>query len=164
RIRRRNVLEVLGGAIIVAAGVRIVWTETRPLMIAGGVAMALGALLMTSVILLRARNASPPPLDAPTRDVLAYERSELERQARLLERVWVWYLAPLLPGVALIYTDELLRAIERGEPGAIATSIALFIAALLCFVVVGRLNARSARRLRDRARGVAEAADDAEAS
>lgn len=154
RIRRRNAIEVFGCAFVIASGVQIVWTETRPLMVAGGVAIALGATVVAAMLLVRARNAAPPPLDAPTRDILAHERRELDRQARLLERVWVWYLAPLLPGVILICSDELLLAIERGSPYAIVEAAGFFLAALLAFVFVGWLNARSARRLRLRARGI----------
>jgi hypothetical protein len=93
KIRRRNVRELVAGALGAIAGGWIAYDASSLLLLLGGVAMAVGALTVTAIIVLRARNVSPPPLDAWTREVIAFERSELERQARLLERSWTWYLA-----------------------------------------------------------------------
>lgn len=148
RIRHRNVREIVAGAVVVLAGVRIAYRAHTLLVTLGGASMAIGAAFVTASILLRARNLASPPSDAPTRDVLAYERAQLERQARLLERVWVWYLAPLVPSVVLIYADVLSRALAEGRPLALPLGRAL--ATLLVFVLIGWMNGRAARALRAR--------------
>jgi hypothetical protein len=152
-IRRRNLREIAAGAVVIAGGAGIAATAPARLGQLGGVAMVLGAIAVSLFIALRARNRPAPPPAAPTREVLAHERAELERQARLLERVWIWYLAPLLPSVVLIYADALIRALGRSGPErtvGIALSAGLFGASLAFFVLIGRLNARAAQRLRAR--------------
>jgi hypothetical protein len=144
-IRHRNLREVVAGVVVIASGLWIAWTAWSTLVAIGGVAMAIGAASVTTVILLRARNIVPPPPDAPTPEIIAYERAQLERQARLLERVWAWYLAPLLPGIVAIYVDVFLRA-----PHARPRIGAMFLGTLAFFVFLGWLNARAARRLRSR--------------
>jgi hypothetical protein len=85
--------------------------------------------------------------------VLAYERAELDRQARLLERVWIWYLAPLLPSIVLLYAEGIQRSLAQ-EGGArsagLAIHLTLFAVSLGLFVFLGRLNRRAARGLRER--------------
>ena len=115
--------------------------------------MVAGALFVAAFLLARARNLRAPDPAAPTSEVLAHERAQIERQARLLERVWIWYLAPLLPSVALIYADSLQRALARsdGAPGTgVGVIVALFAASLGLFVLIGWINRRAARRLRER--------------
>jgi hypothetical protein len=151
KIRRRNLREVAAGAFVVAGGVTIAARAPTALGLAGGVAMALGAIFVSVFIFLRARNLRAPEPAAPTSEVVAYERAQLERQARLLERVWLWYLAPLLPSVALIYAESLQRALDRPDPtGGVALTAALFAASLGVFVVIGWINKRAARGLRER--------------
>jgi hypothetical protein len=152
-IRRRNLRELAAGAVVIAAGASMAASAPTLLAKLAGAAMAAGALAVMLVIGLRARNADPPPPAAPTREVLAYERAELDRQARLLERVWAWYLAPLAPSLALFYADALLHALERtgrARTAGVATSVGLFAWSVALFVLIGWLNGRAARRLRER--------------
>ncbi|APR78219.1 Hypothetical protein A7982_03566 [Minicystis rosea] len=152
RTRRRNAREIAAGALVVLGGIAIATHAPTRLGMLGGVAMALGATIVSLFIVLRARNHPAPAPTAPTREVLAYERAQLERQARLLERVWIWYLAPLLPSIVLIYAESLLRALEGGGPGrnaGIAVAVGLFVATIAFFVWLGRMNARAARKLRE---------------
>jgi hypothetical protein len=65
--------------------------------------------------------------------------------------VWLWYLAPLLPCVALIYAESLQRALGRPDPTrGVALTAALFAASLGVFIVIGWINKRTARGLRER--------------
>jgi hypothetical protein len=147
-IRWRNVREVVAGTIVVVAGARTALHSSSLLVSIGGASMALGAVSVTAVIVTRARNAAPPPSDAPTRAVLAFERAELDRQARLLERVWLWYLAPFLPSLVAIYAAALLSALEKGENRGVIVSLGLFVGSLGFLGAVGWVNTRAARRLR----------------
>lgn len=153
RVWLRNLRETAAGVLVAAAGVAIATHAPTTLGMLGGVAMVLGAVGVSLVIALGARNRRAPEPSAPTREVLAHERGELERQARLLERVWLWYLAPLLPSVALIYAEALIRALGHAGPArtvGVAMSLGMFAVSLGFFFLVGRLNARAARELRAR--------------
>lgn len=160
RIQRRNLLELLGGAIVIVLGLNMVWTEIRPLGRLGGGALALGALVVMITLLRRGRNATPPPPDASTREVLSYEQGELERQARLLESVWTWYLAPLLPGALLKWADELVVARGNHDTQGVMVAVVSCVAGLICFFLVARYNVRAARKLRERARAILGSDED----
>lgn len=153
QIRVRNLSEIAAGVTVIAAGAGIAASAATLLGKLGGAAMAAGAIAVALIIALRAGNIPAPPPAAPTRDVVAHERAQLERQARLLERVWVWYLAPMVPSMVLIYTESLVRALGRSgteRTVGIAMSAGLFLASLAFLALVGWWNAREAKRLRAR--------------
>lgn len=152
-IRRRNARELLAAAAVILGGAWMAHRAETALLVFGGAAMALGAAIVAATIVLRARNLAPPPPEAPTRVVLAYERAQLERQARLLERAWLWYLTPLVLPVASIYADSLVRAFEREGADRLlvmGVGLGLFIVTLAVFALIGWLNLRASRDLRRR--------------
>lgn len=144
-VRSRNLRETLAAAVVVAAGIRLAWIGKSTLVQVGGVAMALGALVVAFVIARRGGSGPAPPPTAPTSEVVEHERAELERQAELLQRVWLWYVAPLLPAIVAIYVDAFRRAPDgRGTVVALAAGTVAFLAGVVVF------NRRAARALRQR--------------
>lgn len=153
QIRFRNAREIAAGVLVVVCGVGIATHAPTWLGVLGGVAMSLGGAFVSVFIVLRARTLPAPAPTAPTREVLAHERAQLERQARLLERVWIWYLAPLVPSVVLIYAEGLLGALGRAgthRSATIATTVGMFAGTLAFFALIGWMNVRVARKLRER--------------
>ena len=148
RIRRRNVREVAAGALVIAGGVAMVIRSSEAAIRIGGALMAAGAAVLIAILLRHGRPLPPPAPDAPTRDVLVHERAELERQARLLERAWLWYLGPLVPSMVAIEGTAIARAAASGHGLGFALGSAAFTTA--AFVAIGWLNARAARSLRAR--------------
>ncbi len=155
KIRRRNAIELFACLFVAVVALRMTLFEERRLLIASGVALLVGVFIVTATILLRARSTLAPQLQAPTREFLQHERRELERQAHLLENVWLWYLAPLLPGVVLSISDEVLVAVEHQDQGALALSVVSLVAAISFFFLVGLHNRRAAVQLRARVEGSA---------
>lgn len=146
----RNLREAVAAMIVIAIGLHMAWNASTALVRSGGVTMALGALFILVVLLARGRNRPAPASDAPTRVALMHEQSELERQARLLEGVWLWYLLPLVPSLGLLGLDGLLRALESGRAPAIALAVAEVAFSFAALVLVHMFNRRAARRLRER--------------
>jgi hypothetical protein len=107
---RRNVREtfagVLGVAIVLAFGAV---AASSLLLQVGCVALVLGQIVVLGVLWRRGRPRPAPRLEAPTEDHLAYLRAELVRERNLLGSVWRWYLAPVLPGLLLVWGGILLQ-------------------------------------------------------
>lgn len=104
----------------------------------------LGALLCVAglgVLLWQLhRRASARPLpEALAGSLLGFHRSELARQRDALRAAWLWYVAPLVPGMTLFLCG---RQIENGvwQPG-----VFVFVALVTGGVVL--LNLYAARRL-----------------
>jgi hypothetical protein len=148
-IRRRNLIEYLAGVILIAFLIPGVLDSSRtPLTRAGGALMIAAAVFVLAILYKRGSNKKIPDPNSSTTSFLAFERSELDRQASLLERVWLWYVLPFAPAILAIYTDALLEALKKGTP--ITKPIALFAVTIAFFVFVHWLNRRAARKLRAR--------------
>lgn len=163
RIRWRNAREIAAGVLVMGTGIQIAVGADTSLREIGGVALALGALVVTGVIGFRGQNLVVPAIDAPTREALAHERSQLERQAHLLERVWAWYLSPFFPSIILLYADALLRSLGREGPArtlGVILTVVLFVATAGLFFAIGWLNIRAARALRARMSALGEIPPD----
>ena len=121
---------------------------------AGDVLVRTGfALLIAGMVYvvwqLHARGSSKTlPRDAGLSSYVEFQRHELERQRDALERVRRWYLAPLVPGMAV-----LLMAFGLANPGH-AKQIWLVVAieALVMGAIlfgIAKLNDAAARKLQD---------------
>jgi len=110
------------------------------------VLVALGALI-AAVQIKRLGTPARPRIEQPADAVLQDWRSELERQARLLESVRVNYLAPFCPGFVLLSLSPLIDGSAPFEGGLVG---AVLMLALFGFVMwfVDRLNRRAAAQLR----------------
>jgi hypothetical protein len=79
---------------------------------------------------------------------LAFLRDQLMRQRDALAGVWRWYLAPLVPGMAL-FIAATYRAMRTAMPtGAAIAGIAPSIIVIVAiFVAIHFINRAAARRL-----------------
>ena len=136
-VSRRNRREVIAAA--VAAPVFLFYAGFFPHWLT-----KLGALLCVAGLgvvvwqLLQRASARPLP-QALAANLLAFHREELVRQRDALRSVWLWYVAPLVPGLALFLCG---RQVENGrwDPWP-------FVAVALLTVAVVLLNRYAARRL-----------------
>ena len=147
RIKNRNTREYVAAALAVAFSCFEFWR-------AGDVLVRFGfALLIAGLVYivwqLHARGSSKTlPRDAGLSSYIDFQRHELERQRDALERVRRWYLAPIVPGMAV-----LLMAFGLANPGhskqiwLVVAIEALVIGAM--FFGIAKLNDAAARKLQD---------------
>jgi hypothetical protein len=76
---------------------------------------------------------------------LEFHRRELARQRDLLRKIWSWYLAPVIPGLAVLMAAK--ARINPGHLRPIGLTIALIV---LVYVFTWWLNHRAARCLQSR--------------
>lgn len=148
-IRRRNLAEYVAGVLVTPVFVYVAVQPGPLLTRIGAVLMVTGLGVMLAHIRLQGHASSErPPVDGPTERLVAWHRSELERQRRLLLRVPVWYVGPIIPGVALFIGGF---ALEHPE----AWPMSLFFLGFSSAIVFGILwaNRVAARKL---ARQIAE--------
>lgn len=152
-VQRRNLVEYIASAIVIAAFGGYVFMLPGLLFKAGSVLVILGTLFVVWQIGRRA-SAESPPLDAPVADLLAFYRRELVRQRDALKSVAVWYLAPFVPGLALFVLGFAFEA----PLGRLAVPVAGVMAAICAAVFAGVwwLNIWAARRLQKRINALKE--------
>ncbi len=103
-----------------------------------GLAALTGAFLLMAFSLQRARRM--PGADQADQSVvmaLRNERARVEAQARLLERVLLWYVGPILVSVVVIVA---------GIAGASLFTVAFTIVTAMLGFVIHRLNAHAVRK------------------
>jgi hypothetical protein len=144
KVRVRNLTEYLACGGLVVWGVAVpLRSAAPPLMKAGIVLIALGALAVAAILRLRGHAARhEPPLAAPTREALSWHRSELIRQRNLLRAAPLWYLGPFLPGVATTLVGAWLAAPGQGLPVALTAALVALV-----FAAVALLNRRASSKL-----------------
>ncbi|MGA0604151.1 hypothetical protein ACO2Q3_25835 [Caulobacter sp. KR2-114] len=153
RVRRRNLREYLAGAIGILFFAPVV-IFSHSWMMQAGAAWVIAAVLY---ILWRLSRVGPsrgaiPAAETQGAALVDFQRAELTRQRDALRSVGTWYLAPVLPGFALILLGRWF-----GPPAAHRTAatdhliivLAAMIAALM-LLVVWLLNQRGADRLQRR--------------
>lgn len=145
RIRSRNAREYVAAAVVVAFFGFEFW-RAGDMFVRTGFALLIAGLVYV-VGQLHARGSSKTiPRDAGLSSYVDFQRRELERQRDALRSVWSWYLAPLVPGMAV-----LLAAFGLANPGhskqiwLIIAIEALFFAAT--FFGIAKLNSAAARKL-----------------
>jgi predicted PurR-regulated permease PerM len=79
-----------------------------------------------------------------TRTTLRFYRAELERQRKVVTSVWSWYLAPLVPGLA-VYTVG--YAIKFPRPAAWAGLLLMDTIIAVVFLAIWRINMQAAQCL-----------------
>jgi hypothetical protein len=144
-LRLRNIREWIACSVVVVGFLWIAFQSRGPLRIISA-AEVVAAAVYIALRLHRDGSAEFDPGErAPTalgRQALA---RELRRQAALLDRAAVWYVAPLAVGWLGLQTADLL---ERGLSVAFVVSI---VGGLGIGVVLVALNRRAARRMSARA-------------
>jgi hypothetical protein len=136
RIRRRNMIEYVAAAVVVAAfSWYATWPEPATPLWPVANLMIVAAALYVGWKLHRhgaARKADP---EASVAGLIAFHRAELARQRDGLVTVWRWYLLPFVPGVVLWFTAMGIGASQHGGPAAAVMPLVLG-ASVLMFILV----------------------------
>ena len=146
RIALRNAIEYLACGVVIAAFAWYMVVFPYPLMEAGSALIILATIVVAWQ--LRVRGASAPlPADMGQRSWLDFHRAQLERQRDALRSVWLWYVAPFVPGM-VVFRWGVETELAAGAPFARGAWANLSIAAV--FVAVIALNRYAAMRLQRR--------------
>ena len=152
KVRRRNLIEYVAGAIVIPiAGAGVLFGHFGWMMRAGWALAILGIAFILWQLHRRASPRRTPVGDTPE-SLLDFQRAELVRQRDALRGVPVWYLLPLVPSFVVMgfgrwFQDHIPR-LTPAEDHARIIGGGVIIALLL--VIVWLLNAWIAARL-DRA-------------
>lgn len=136
-VGRRNRRETVAAALVAVVFLAYAWVFPHWLTKLGALLTVAGVGVMLWQLRRRASVRSAP--EALGASLLQFHRAELARQRDALRAVWRWYVAPLVPGLALFLCG---RQIENGQwrPG-------VFVATAAVLAGVVWLNHRAARRL-----------------
>jgi hypothetical protein len=143
RIRRRNRIEYIAGgltfAVFAVFAVRQIVRGIFDVETLGAILLLFG--VMTVVWQLH-RRTGPVAIDGARPSIEIY-RSELRRQRDALASVWLWYVAPCVPGLVTMYVAVLLKTEARNWPfvGAVGVMQIAFVTWVI------HINRRAARIL-----------------
>ena len=141
-IRRRNLREFVAGSLALAVSAYQMATMRQ---LTAQLSMALlcaGMVLVLWRLMSRGAAASLPE-EMGRANCIAFHRRELARQRDLLSAVWRWYLAPFVPGLALLTMDAFVSS--AGNRRWLAVGFAAFVAG--AFWLIANLNRHAAERL-----------------
>jgi hypothetical protein len=142
KIRRRNLWEYLAGAVTIPIFAWYVWIYPGWMMRTGNILIIVAALVVMWQI---RRRASAETCDGNSPIVESY-RSSLLRQRKALGTVWIWYIAPFVPGMALTLLARYLQAPVDQQPMIIASAVIT----ALTLIIIGLVNMLAANRLQKR--------------
>jgi hypothetical protein len=139
----RNVREYLSSlaAAMLFAGF---FTRTHDVLIRIAYLLFIAGLAWVVIQLHRKGSAKSLPVEMGASASLQYFRAELERQRDVVQNVWSWYLAPLVPGFVFL-SFGYVRSMPHPKGLLAAAILDVFVAAL--FFGVWRMNMRAARCL-----------------
>jgi uncharacterized membrane protein (DUF485 family) len=145
KVRRRNMIEyAAAGFVIVIFAWYATWpTPATPLWPIANVMIIIGTLVVVWNLHRLAR-ARTTPASAPVETLLDFHRAGLVRQRDALRTVWLWYLAPFMPGLVLWFaalwvgTPSNMQTVKWGiSLGASAAFAGLVFAAIAVLNLVG---------------------------
>jgi hypothetical protein len=140
-IARRNRREYIAVGIVVIVFALYAIFLPGSLLKIGSLLVGAGAIFVGWQL---ARRSSRPDPDAEAADVRTYYRARLVTEEHMLARVGRWYLAPLIPGLAVFLAG--IARVANLSP----LSFAILVAAhALVFLGIWWLNRRTAAMLRD---------------
>jgi hypothetical protein len=144
RIRDRNLVEYIAAAFVVVLFGLYVWLLAGMLVKIGSALCIVGSLF---VVWQLHRRASAEPV--PDAALLDFHRRALVRQRDALRSVWLWYLAPFVPGVALMILGRWFQSHASWRTLARDHEVILMAAAVvfLIFLAVWLLNVAAAAKL-----------------
>ena len=145
RVLVRNALEYAAAAFVIAVFAYRAVQLDEPLMKIGSGLIVLGALVVA--IELGRRSSFRTPSDEAAAS-MHFLRDELVRQRKAVESVWLWYLAPFVPGMSLFLLGRMMAAAPE-QRGPVWIAIAFTIGV---FAAVWGLNRLAAWRLREEIR------------
>lgn len=140
-IARRNRREYIAiGIVVIVFALYAIFLPGSLLKI-GSLLVGAGAIVVGWQL---ARRSSRPDPDAEAADVRTYYRARLVTEEHMLAQVGRWYLAPLIPGLAVFLAG--IARVANLSP----LSFAILVAAhALVFLGIWWLNRRTAAMLRD---------------
>lgn len=146
RIALRNAAEFVACAVVLCVFAFYVYKFPYTSMRVGSILIMIATLFVAWQIKCRASNQALP--NAPgDQSWLQFQRSQLVRQRDALRSVWLWYVAPFIPGV-VVFRWGVETALPPGGPFAKGWLANLFIA--LVFLGIAALNRYVARKLQQR--------------
>ncbi|CAN7570093.1 hypothetical protein LJR289_004051 [Pseudoduganella sp. LjRoot289] len=143
RVALRNLIEVLAAVLAVAGFSRYLWLYPQPLIRLGSVLIILAAAFVVYQLYRRASSRPLPGAESalPCRD---FHRAELVRQRDALRSVWLWYIGPFLPGMA-VFRWGVETQLDASAPFARGWQANLLIAGVLLAIAI--LNLYAARKM-----------------
>lgn len=150
RVRWRNAREYAGGALAIAASSWSVW-RAESLGERLGHSILIAGLLYVGVQLWSCGSARASAGTAAAQSCVAFYGAELQRQHDLLRGAWRWYLAPLVPGLLMLFASHAARAAAVRPLLVLPVALAAAATAAV-FVGIGKLNQHAAARLRNEIR------------
>ena len=145
-IRRRNAIEYIACVLVgVFFGIGIFRMHPAAAQV-GAALVVIGTCIVAWQLHHRASAIAPPAADA-AQPILEHQRAQLVRQRDALSRVGLWYLGPLVPGMATILFAPVFHqgpaVLLHMPPGWIFAAAFNF----LMFAGIWWLNRQAARRL-----------------
>lgn len=145
RIARRDAIEYIAGLItaVIFSGMAVQIPDWGIRI--GCITIILGMLIVLRNLWCRRPGAPDVALGTPS---LAFHRAQLVAQRDSLASVWRWYLAPVVPGMAVLLLAILRVTAERMPFWAALLGIGLTALPVIgIFWGIHRLNRAAARRL-----------------
>lgn len=144
-VSMRNARELVVGALLVIFFAGFAWLAPSPLGKAAELLSAAGVAFVMWQLIRQARAATIDEVCLVT-DWAQFHRTELVRQRDALRGVWLWYLAPLVPGGVLHWIAASQADLAKGNlVAALATTgIGIFVMVLV-FGGVLWLNLKAAK-------------------
>lgn len=136
-IKRRNMMEYIAGALVIAVFATIAWLVPMQLFRISA-ALMIGGTCVVLWQLHKRTTPLTPPENGGQLPVLEYRRRELVRQRDALKNIFTWYLLPFIPGAALMLAMPVL------DPNWImgdVTTTDLIIRPLFAIAVLGAVYA-----------------------
>ena len=146
-VRRRNRVEYAALVFVIAVFGAYIWIFPSPLMRLGSLLIIAAAIFMMVWIHFRA-SANPILSHISFMDYISRYREELRRQQSALRTVWLWYLAPWVPGIGVftIGINQLLKH-TLGNRAPFWPIALVMVATVGVFAGVLILNVWGSRRL-----------------
>jgi hypothetical protein len=145
RVRNRNRREYIAVIFVVVVFSWYIWVLPDWFHKVGSALTIVGALFVAWQLHVRG-SAARLPQDGSALGDVDFHRRELVRQRDALKSVWLWYLAPLVPGMIVFVIGTYHRFERIGRPVN-----PMFVGTIvLVFAIVWMLNAWAARRMQRR--------------
>jgi hypothetical protein len=141
----RNLVEYAACVVVVVGFASYIFTLPHPLQKIGSVLVILATLYVAWQLHRRASAVAPEA--AGTMPLLQFARSQMVRQRDALRSVFVWYIAPFLPGMALFMAGTLIEKRAKVALGPVdAVGSAVLVGILVGVWWINRLAARKLQR------------------
>jgi hypothetical protein len=145
RVYWRNAREYFATIPVVIFYMYEIWVTPAAIM-RTGFALIVAGLLYLVWQLHRRGSSKRLPEDLGLASGVEFFRRELERQRNMVQDVWKWYLAPLVPGLGVVLVAiPILNPHHLRHPFLVEAAVGAAVA--LGFYWIGRINQHAARCL-----------------